>query len=200
MLHKTTEAKATTTDLGEFTAIAATYSVDRGKERIIKGAFAGTIERWQSSGKMIPFHWDHSGSPADIIGVVDPASLKETDEGLLVQGKLDLVNSPVAKEAWRAMKSNAVALSFGYMVLNGGVAEDEIYDIREIDLFEISATPAPMNPDTRFIDLKSATAEDKTTPPVAEVEDVSDEDEKSSRKASDPEADQFQLERIRALS
>src|SRR3954468_3759778 len=61
LLHKTLEAKATTTDLGEFTAIVAAYTVDRTNERIIPGAFKGTIARWQASGKMIPLHWDHGG-------------------------------------------------------------------------------------------------------------------------------------------
>lgn len=162
MLHKTLEAKATATELGEFTAIAAAYSVDRGNERIIPGAFAKTIANWRASGKMIPLHWDHSGDPSDIIGVVDPASVEETDAGLLVAGRLDLEGSSVAKEAWRLMKSGSMALSFGYMVTDGEEAKDGVYELKSVDLFEISITPAPMNPDTRFIGLKSVTAaEDK---------------------------------------
>lgn len=160
MKHKVLQAKAVATDLGEFTAIAAAYSVDRGNERIVPGAFAGTIKRWQSSEKMIPLHWDHDGSPESIIGVVDPATMLETDEGLSVTGKLDLEGSAVAKEAWRAMRANALSLSFGYMVTDGGEAKDGVYEIKGIDLFEISITPAPMNPDTRFLDLKSMAGEE----------------------------------------
>lgn len=160
MLHKTLEAKATTlTDQGEFVALAAAYSTDRGNERIVPGAFQGTIEKWQASGKQIPVHWDHEGSPESIIGVVDPMAMKETDAGLLVSGKLDLENSDVAKEAWRAMKSNALGLSFGYMVRDGAEAKDGVYELKEIDLFEISVTPAPMNADTKFLSLKSAREE-----------------------------------------
>src|SRR5262245_870301 len=59
MKHKTLEMKAVATDLGEFVAIAAAYSVDRYNERIVKGAFAMTIAKWQESGKRIPLHWDH---------------------------------------------------------------------------------------------------------------------------------------------
>ena len=156
MLHKTVEAKATATEVGEFTAIAAAYSVDRGGERIVPGAFQNTIEKWQASGKQIPLHWDHGGEPDDIIGVVDPQLVKETDVGLMVGGRLDLENSERAKQVWRAMKDNSVALSFGYMVIDGGESEDEkTYDLRELDLFEVSVTPAPMNADTKFLSLKS---------------------------------------------
>lgn len=169
MLHKTLEAKATTTDLGEFTAIAAAYSVDRQHERIIKGAFAATIEAWQESGKRIPLHWDHSAAAEDIVGTVDPASMKETDEGLEVKGKLDLDESPVAKDAWRLMKKNAVALSFGFLVREDAKAKDGIRELKDIDLFEITITPAPANPDTRFIDMKNVEAEKAWLDPDAIV-------------------------------
>src|SRR6266498_287086 len=110
MLHKTLEAKATATDLGEFTALAATYSVDRTSERIVPGAFKGTITKWRESGKQIPLHWDHMGEAQNIIGTVDPASMEETEDGLRVKGQLDLKDSEVARNAWRLMKKDAVAL------------------------------------------------------------------------------------------
>lgn len=224
MEHKTLDAKATATELGEFTAIAAAYSVDRGNERIIPGAFAKTIENWQASGKQIPLHWDHSGDAKDIIGTVDPASLKETDAGLFVAGKLDLEGSEVAKEAWRAMKSNAMALSFGYMVAEGAEAKDGVYELKAVDLFEISVTPSPMNPDTRFLALKSVTqmkpaeireeiaalrkrldeleagtSEDVPPPLADEDEGASDEGEPPSHEASDPEADEIEIARLEAV-
>ena len=91
LVHKTLEAKATTTtDRGEFTAIAAAYSVDRAGDRIVPGAFAKTIDRWARSGKRVPVHYNHEGDPASIIGAVDPRSMRETDAGLEVKGKLDL--------------------------------------------------------------------------------------------------------------
>lgn len=155
MLHKTLETRArATTDLGEFTAIAAAYTVDRVNERILKGAFATTIKRWQESDKMIPLHWDHSGKAEDIIGTVDPGSLIETDDGLQVKGQLDIHDNAVARSAWRLMKKNAVALSFGYMVVADNKDAQGVRELRELDVFEITITPAPANPDTRFIDLK----------------------------------------------
>lgn len=230
MLHKTLEVKATATELGEFTAIAAAYTVDRGNERIIPGAFAKTITDWQTSGKQIPLHWDHSGDAKDIIGTVNPASMQETDAGLMVAGKLDLDGSEVAKEAWRSMKSGAMALSFGYMVTDGGEADDGVYELKAVDLFEISVTPSPMNADTRFLSLKSMSqaqietihaevktlqkrlaeiereltepSPDVTPPPADEVEGARDEElpQEPTPEASDPEAVQFDIERIEALT
>jgi HK97 family phage prohead protease len=158
LLHKTLEAKATTTDLGEFTALAAAYSVDRTNERILPGAFKGTIERWQESGKQIPVHWDHMGDAKNVIGAVDPAFMRETDDGLVVKGQLDLDESEIAREAWRSMKKNRIGLSFGYLVTAHGKAKDGVLELKALDLFEVSITPAPVNPDTRFIDMKSGSA------------------------------------------
>jgi HK97 family phage prohead protease len=106
MEHLTVKAVATATDLGEFTAIAATYDIDRVKEQIAPGAFERTIARWQASGKNLPVHWNHSRAAADIIGAIDPATMREVpDQGLYVEGKLDLQHSEVAREAWRSMKN-----------------------------------------------------------------------------------------------
>jgi hypothetical protein len=68
MLHKTASAEAVITDQGAFTALAATWDLDRQGDRIQRGAFANTIRRWRSSNKAIPLHWDHSGDPGNIIG------------------------------------------------------------------------------------------------------------------------------------
>jgi hypothetical protein len=61
-------------------------------------------------------HWKRSGAAKDIIGAIDPAAMREIpDHGLYVEGKLDLENSEVAREAWRSVKNSAVSLSFGYL-------------------------------------------------------------------------------------
>ncbi len=111
--HKAVEAATrTTSDLGEFAAIAATYDVDRVNDRIRFGAFANTIARWQQSGKRVPLHWDHRGEASNVIGSVDPATMQEkAGLGLYVEGKLDVDDSQVAREAWRSMRDDRVSLS-----------------------------------------------------------------------------------------
>jgi uncharacterized protein len=155
------------TDRGEFSAIAAAYTVDRVKDRIVPGAFEKTIAQWQASGKRIPLHWDHRGDAANVIGSIDPAGTREVDLGLYVEGKLDLHDSEVAREAWRSMKNDAVSLSFGYVTLKAR-KRSGVNDLLELDLFEVSIVPHPANPDTRVLSMKAAVAE-RRVPTEAEL-------------------------------
>ena len=212
MKHLTLQAKATTTDQGTFVALAAAYSVDRVGDRIVPGAFAKTIDHWRESGKSIPLHWNHQGEPEDIIGAVDPATVEETEDGLRVAGKLDLSGSK-AKEAWRAMKTGSMSLSFGYMVVSEKQAKDA-NELHEIDLFEVSVVPGPANADTRFLSLKSlADIEAEinklqkrldelkvaaaTEEPLVEV--APEQTPEVSPQAADPEATAIDIECINAL-
>ena len=149
---------ATITDAGEFTAIAATWSVDRQNEQIVKGAFEDTLTAWTHQGRPIPVHWNHKGDAANVIGSVDPRSMAETDEGLRVEGKLDLQDSEVAREAWRSMKAGRIALSFGYIVTSDFKREDGVRELLGVYLYEISLTPSPANPETRITSMKSASS------------------------------------------
>jgi HK97 family phage prohead protease len=111
----------------------------------------------------LPVHWNHSGAAADIIGAIDPAAMRELpDEGLYVEGKLDLQDSEVAREAWRSMKNNAVSLSFGYLATRTPKRKDGIQD-----LLEITVAPEPANPETRFLSLKAVT--ERRVPSDAEL-------------------------------
>jgi len=162
MEHLAVKAVTAITDLGEFEALAATYDIDRVKDKIIFGAFEKTIAEWQASGKLIPVDWAHSNAAQDLIGSVKPATMREIPgQGLYVEGQLDLQGSEVAREAWRAMKAKIVALSFGYLVPEGGAKKrrDGTNELREIDLFAITVATRPINPKTRFLSLKAATAE-----------------------------------------
>jgi HK97 family phage prohead protease len=163
--HKTVTATSrVSTDLGEFTALAAAWSRDRQGDQIVRGAFAHTIKAWQDRNRPIPLHWAHKGDAEYIIGRADPDSLREIAEGLYVKGKLDLDGSDMAREAWRLVKARNVALSFGYLVTDAVKRADGIQELRELDLYEISLTPAPANPDTRILSFKS------TDPPESETE------------------------------
>lgn len=214
------QAKVAATDLGEFVAIAAAYSLDRAGDRIVPGAFAKTIERWQASGKQVPLHWNHQGEPDDIIGTIDPFAMKETDAGLLVAGRVDLDDSAKGREAWRSIKAGSMSLSFGYMVVAGEETKDA-YELHELDLFEVSVVPAPANADTRFLELKSVPemgpeeireeiaqlrkrldeledAQDDT--PANDVEDVTEQTPEVTQQTSDPEALRVERDLLDALT
>jgi uncharacterized protein len=155
--HKTLNTTARSrTELGEFSAIAAAYSIDRDGDQIVPGAFRNTIERWQASGKRIPLHWNHSPIPKDIIGSIDPDSMSEVDDGLYVRGKLDIATSDNAGDVWELVKNSVVSLSFGYLATDKATRPDGVQELRELDLFEISLVAAPANADTRILSYKSA--------------------------------------------
>jgi HK97 family phage prohead protease len=103
----------------------------------------------------VPLHWNHEGDAHNVIGSVDPHTMRETDQGLEVSGRLDLNDSDTAREAWRSMRNNAMSLSFGYVTTKSHKRSDGVQVLEELDLFEISIVPAPAQPDTRIVRMKS---------------------------------------------
>jgi HK97 family phage prohead protease len=54
----------------------------------------------------------------------------------------------------RALPEGAIGLSFGYLVTKSH-PEGDVRVLDEVDLFEVSLTPSPMNADTRVLSMKS---------------------------------------------
>jgi Escherichia/Staphylococcus phage prohead protease len=161
MEHLTLAVKtATIADQGTFTAIAAAWTPDRQGDRIIPGAFAKTIAQWQASGKYLPVHFEHRGDADQIVGHIDPATMRETDAGLYVEGKLDLEDSAIAREAWRSIKANRMGMSVGYLAQKHR-GDDGLNHLTQLDLFEVSITAAPASPDTRFLSVKALPPEQR---------------------------------------
>ena len=107
-------------------------------------------------------HWDHRGEARNVIGSADPTRMREVAGlGLYVEGKLDLDDSEVAREAWRSMKDTRAALSFGYMTVKSQ-SRDGINELLELDLYEISIAPHPANPHTRILEMKTMAVEQRS--------------------------------------
>jgi uncharacterized protein len=155
LLHKTMDIQTeVVTDQGWFSAIAAAYTPDRVGDVISRGAFQRTIARWRASGKYLPVHFEHKGDAEFIVGHIDPSTMEETAAGLYCEGRLDIKDSEVAREAWRSVKANRMSLSVGYLAQQHK-GEDGYNHLTEVDLFEISLTAAPVQADTRFLQLKA---------------------------------------------
>jgi HK97 family phage prohead protease len=153
------QAKATATnvdqDLGEFTAVVATYDRDREGDEIQPGAFAESIWQWRSVGRRLPLHWNHDSDL--IVGDINPAEMWEDDDaGLEVSGRVDL-DDELGRKVWKQLKANRLGFSFGYLATKTRERRDGGRDLLEIDVFEISATPSPMNNMTRVLATKAAT-------------------------------------------
>jgi uncharacterized protein len=140
------------TDLGEFRAVVATWDRDREGDVIKPGAFAKTIREWASVGRRVPLHWNHKSEL--IIGHVEPSTMAETAEGLEVSGRIDL-DTDRGREVWRNLKANRVGFSFGYVATKERERSDGGRDLLEIDVYEVSVTPSPMNNRTRVLEAKS---------------------------------------------
>lgn len=152
MQHLAVKATATPTiDLGEFEALVATWDRDREGDVIAPGAFAKSIADWQSVGRLVLLHWSHLAD--DIVGHVDPASMHETADGLEVAGRVDL-DTDRGRSVWRLVKASTVGFSFGYLPTKTR-QRDATRELLELDIYEVSITPAPMNNRTRVISTKS---------------------------------------------
>ncbi len=141
---------------GTFEAVVSVFgNVDQGGDRMIKGAFKRTLEEKG----MPPVVWSHEWQVPPI-GTIESAS--ETDEGLLVKGRLFVGSSEdhaVARQVYTAMKAGALKeFSFGYQTKESrSVEEDgeEIREITDVDLFEVGPTLVGMNPETRLVGVKA---------------------------------------------
>jgi HK97 family phage prohead protease len=120
----------------------------------VPGAFKASIAAWAETGRRVPLHWDHRGEASNIIGSIDPNSMVEMEEGLFVEGKLGISESEVAREVWRSVKNNTVGLSFGYPVKADRQRNDGVRELLALDLYEISLTGAPANPNARVLSTK----------------------------------------------
>lgn len=149
--HMTVKAVATLTDQGAFEAVISTESVDREKDIVSADAMVAALSKWN---RPIPLAWNHSTRAEDIFGHIDPGSVKAVDREVVAAGQVDL-ESTTGQEAWRSFKSRAIGFSFGYLILQSQKRKGGGRHITALDVFEVTATPTPMNNDTRVLSTKS---------------------------------------------
>lgn len=144
---------------GEFIALAAVFdNIDSYGDRIIKGAFADTLDAWAASGDPVPVIWQHNWSdPNAHIGYVLEA--RETDEGLWYKGKLDIDDNPFALQVYRLMKGRRVTQqSFGFDVIDGRSVTEEgrdVFEITRVHLYEVGPCLVGVNQATNLLEIKS---------------------------------------------
>lgn len=148
--HMTLKAVTTTTDQGLFESVISTESVDREKDIVSAAGMVAALQKWN---RPIPLSWNHSTKAEDIFGNVDSQTARAVAREVVVNGQVDL-GSAVGAEAWRSFKSRSVGFSFGYLILASTKRAGGGRHISELDIFEITATPTPMNNDTRVLSTK----------------------------------------------
>lgn len=156
-LHRPLEVKAVT-DEGHFTGYGSVFNtVDLHKDIVLPGAFAESLKRHKANGTMPSMLWQHS--MRDVVGIYD--KMEEDDRGLMLSGELFInANIPEADKAHTLMKRKAVrGMSIGFNIPKGGEEfnkEDEVWEIKEIDLIEVSIVTYPANPEAQIATVKSA--------------------------------------------
>lgn len=150
---------------GEFVGFASTFGgePDSYGDIIAPGAFAKSLAKHKAEGTRPALLWQHD--QRNPIGVW--LDLRETDAGLLAKGRLTL-DVPQAKSAHALMRDDALSLSIGFAIPEGGaVLKGGARLLKEIDLFEISAVAMPANPRARITGVK---AFDPEAPNIREFE------------------------------
>jgi HK97 family phage prohead protease len=194
MRHKTFQLVETKADeKGTFTALASVFgNVDMVGDRMMKGAFRKTLDAWRESGDPIPVILSHQwDDPMAHIGKADPRAVMETDEGLVVQGQIDMDN-PIARQVHKLMAERRLkGWSFGYTVAKDGEkrAEDGANEVYEVDLIEVGPTLRGANSQAELQTIKSALRElpdedPQEASPQDEIEDESDEEPVAAKSRS----------------
>jgi HK97 family phage prohead protease len=176
-------------------------NVDRGGDRVKKGAFARTLKEKG----LPPLIWSHNWDVPPI-GVVEEAT--ENNEGLRIKGRLFVgegEDHPIARQVYTAMTAKdgngqppLREFSFGYEVRQSSEekADDETVRVLEdLELFEVGPTLVGMNPATRLLAAKAFDEEIalakravEAATPTSEEEDTQPNDNPAPNSQVDDEA------------
>lgn len=163
-MHKTkTAAKAAQMPSeGVVEGYASTFdrTPDSYGDVVAKGAFARTLEEWRAKGDgiSIPLLYGHSTEdPLYNIGKVTEAF--EDERGLFVRAEFDADNPKAQYVRKLAQEGRLYQFSFAYAVRDAGEVELEdgtrAYELRDLDLFEVSLVQTPANQNAIVTGIKS---------------------------------------------
>lgn len=142
-------------ELGIIKGYASTFdNVDRGDDRVMKGAFDKTIIDWQNKGRQIPMFFQH-----DYKSVIGGFAIVRSDvKGLYCEGEINL-GVEDGNDAYLLAKQGVLLdFSIGYAARGYEWIKENNKDIRnltEVELFEISMVTNPMNELANITDVKS---------------------------------------------
>lgn len=118
---------------------------DQGGDKVLRGAYAGSLRRLSSAGRAVKMLWQHD--PAQPIGVWD--EVREDERGLYVSGRI-LETVRMGAEALALLKAGALdGLSIGYRTVKAEKEAGGGRSLQEIDLWEVSLVTFPMLPEAR---------------------------------------------------
>ena len=139
---------------GQFEGYASVFgNVDSYGDRVLPGAFTKTLEDYGDDGAGIPCYWMHRLDDPEL-NLGSTVKAWEDEKGLRVRVQLDLDN-PKAAHVHKLIKTGRVReMSFAYEVTDGEETDDA-FEIKEVDLFEVSIVPVGANRETELLGVKA---------------------------------------------
>lgn len=126
-------------------------NVDSYNERVLPGAFKGSIEEHKRRGSRIKMLWQHRQDVP--IGIWRSAA--EDSKGLLLEGQINLKTDAGRNAYEHIMAGDVDSLSIGYREIKARQASDGVRDLIELDLFEVSPVTFPANRSATISGAKS---------------------------------------------
>jgi uncharacterized protein len=138
------------TETGQFEGLASTYgNMDLGGDIVEPGAFSESL---QTRGREVPVLWAHDSANPVALG-----TLSDTPAGLHIKAQLDL-DTQAGRDAHSRLKKRLVrGLSIGFQIAGeaGVKIVDGVRHLLKLNLFEVSLTALPMNPQALVSVVKS---------------------------------------------
>lgn len=130
-------------------------NVDSYGERVVQGAFASSIRKHQTEGRMPALLWQHRAD--EPIGRW--TDMHEDDIGLWMAGEFNL-NTSRGKDAYaHAQAGDVDGLSIGYEEVRSQ-PNGKVLDLLELRLRETSIVTFPANPRSRITGVKAESSAD----------------------------------------
>lgn len=152
---------------------------------IAKGAFARTLDEWRAkaqSGLSIPLLYGHNtDDPHHNIGKVTEA--REDEKGLFIRAEFDADNELAQYARKLAAEGRLYQFSFAYSIRDAAEVQIDghyAYELRDLDLFEVSLVQIPANQHAVVTSVKS---EPQTIELHPRIEGLTDEQRAEFTKA-----------------
>jgi len=149
-IKEVSERKEKGVPVGILAGYLATWDIDRGKDRFIKGAFQESLAEHRNKNRMIRMKYNHY----EIIGGFPIETVYEDEKGLYVEGHINL-ETQLGRETYALAKQGVITdFSIGYSVQESEY-NNGIRDIIKATIWEGSAVYEPMNEAARINEVKS---------------------------------------------
>ena len=156
--HFELKVKSADIEEGIISGYASVFgNVDSYGDIVVKGAFSRFLAELRVKNRVISVFYGHNmEDPKANIGWV--TELREDEYGLWFKAQLDLSGDTYGHLVHAQLKDGRLdSLSFGFSVIDGA-STDAGYELRDLELYEISVVPIPANQEALITEVKAGRA------------------------------------------